>query len=149
VVYVVPQTVVEMGTAVGPVSQTETISVPSGLLVLDVQPGNAQVFVDGAYVGTPDEARGEFVIEAGVHRVRIEEPGFEAAMFNVNITANKSMMYSRRLAAVEAPSLPAADTPVAAKTFYYIPGCYLGDLPPNDAGLPATCDTSHVQTFKR
>jgi hypothetical protein len=33
-------------------------------------------------------------------------------------------------------------------TFYLIPGCYMGNVPPKDAGLPATCDLSRTQTFR-
>ena len=29
-----------------------------------------------------------------------------------------------------------------------IPGCYLGDVAPKDAGLPATCDQSRAVTFR-
>jgi hypothetical protein len=32
-------------------------------------------------------------------------------------------------------------------TFYFIPGCYAGNVPPKDAGLPATCDQTRVITI--
>jgi hypothetical protein len=36
---------------------------------------------------------------------------------------------------------PAAKAPA---TFYLIPGCYMGNVPPRDANLPATCDISRA-----
>ena len=44
---------------------------------------------------------------------------------------------------------PAAPTsPIARTLFYFIPGCYLGDVAPKHAGLPAACDLSRVVTFQ-
>src|SRR3984893_10615942 len=44
------------------------------------------------------------------------------------------------VAAPPAPPPPPPPVAVAHKTFYIIPGCYLGDVQPKDAGLPPTCD---------
>ena len=50
-----------------------------------------------------------------------------------------------------APPLPRRrrdPAPIARKPFYFIPGCYLGDVPPKDAGLPASCDQSKTVVVK-
>ena len=41
----------------------------------------------------------------------------------------------------------AVKAPAAAKqpeTFYLIPGCYMGNVPPKEANLPATCDVARA-----
>jgi hypothetical protein len=128
-----------------------------GGLFLDVQPLHAQIFIDGYYVGTPvdlDTARRGLILEAGPHSIEITAPGFQPVSFNVRIAPNESVAYRHALVAVEpAPAAPpptpssasASPTQVApAKptTFYLIPGCYMGNVPPKDARLPATCDLS-------
>jgi hypothetical protein len=50
--------------------------------------------------------------------------------------------------AVAAPPAPPPPVPVTHKTFYIIAGCYLGDVPPKDAGLPPTCDVAKTRTFQ-
>jgi len=125
---------------------------PTGYLVPEIQPGSAEIFVDGYYVGTADDVRsqrGELVLEPGPHAVRIDAAGYEPLNFNVRIAANETIRYRHDLAAVSGTAAPvAAAAPVKSKTFYMIPGCYLGDIPPKDAGLPETCDASAARTFE-
>jgi len=47
-----------------------------GALVLDTNPPNARVTLDGIYVGTTDEL-GPFQLPVGRHTLHIEAPGFE------------------------------------------------------------------------
>jgi hypothetical protein len=42
----------------------------------------------------------------------------------------------------EPPFVPTGD-----RTLYMIPGCYVGNVPPQDVKLPAHCDLSKVTTF--
>lgn len=42
----------------------------------------------------------------------------------------------------EPPYVPSGD-----RTLYVIPGCYVGNIPPKDVKLPATCDLKKVTTF--
>ena len=44
--------------------------------------------------------------------------------------------------APEPPYVPSGD-----RTLYVIPGCYVGNIPPKDVKLPATCDLRKVTTF--
>lgn len=132
----------------------------TGSLLVDVHPNDVQVFVDGYYAGNPQDSRGLFALEPGPHNVEIIAPGYETVSFNVKIMADESITYRRVLTpANSAPTnstpapgaqqkaSPAADKPVA-KTFYLIPGCYLGDVPPKDARLPATCDVSRAVVYQ-
>lgn len=131
---------------------------PSGTLWLDLQPaGGAQVYVDRFYVGTLDEIGAELTLDAGVHSVEVRALGYQTVDVDVKIEAGRAITYRGMLQpqaataeaqprAAEKPT-PAGDKTVARKPFYAIPGCYLGDVPPKDAGLPATCDPSRAITI--
>jgi hypothetical protein len=117
-----------------------------GRLILDVEPDTAQVFADGYYVGVPDDfgaARGGGLIEAGPHRIDISATGYEPVTLDLRVTAGQSMTYR----AVLKPNPPSVS--VAPTTFYLIPGCYMGNVPPKDAHLPATCDVARAVTWAR
>lgn len=117
-----------------------------GSLVLHVKPDHTEVFVDGYYVGAAVDLGGDrcgAFLEAGPHRVDLSAPGHEAVAFDVRIAPNQSIVLRRDLKPLQAlqPAPPAARTPV---TFYLIPGCYAGNVPPIDAGLPSTCDITRA-----
>jgi hypothetical protein len=128
-----------------------------GRLRLDVEPrGGQQLYIDGYYVGTPEDFGGEVELEAGPHSVEIQAPGYETLQVYVNIAPGRSITYRGALKATDAKPVPDAaipsSTPVAPATpmtGYVIPGCYIGNVPPQDAGLPASCDLSRVITIKR
>ena len=128
-----------------------------GTLVLDVQPAAAQVFIDGFYVGSADDLagrRGGAFLDPGAHAIEIASTGYEAVSFNVNIRPNESVVYRQDLKSIEKTPAPApapASSPAAAKeptTIYMIPGCYVGNVPPEDAALKPTCDPAKTQIFK-
>jgi hypothetical protein len=122
----------------------------AGHLLLEVEPGSAQIFIDGYYVGTPDDFGGKgggLVLEGGPHRVDINAPGYELVSFDVRISANQSIVYRRVLKPLEVASPPDPGTFATPKTIYVVPGCYLGDVPPKDAKLPSTCDITRAVTL--
>ena len=131
-----------------PVHETpaKPIKAPApGRLILDVEPTGAEVFADGYYVGVPADfsaARGGGILEAGLHRIDVSAPGHEAVTVDLRVTAGQSITYR---AALKALPIPAAVPPT---TFYLIPGCYMGNIPPKDARLPATCDQSKAVAWK-
>jgi hypothetical protein len=115
------------------------------VLRLEVQPEAVlQLYVDGYYVGTPDDFNRELELEAGPHTIEIRAPEYETFQFDVNIAPYRLVTYRGSLKAANAPPPPGP----APTTFYLIPECYVGNVPPKDAGLPATCDQSRVITFK-
>ncbi|MCA1585048.1 MAG: PEGA domain-containing protein, partial [Acidobacteria bacterium] len=128
---------------------------PMGTLRLDVQPSRvAQLYVDGFYLGMLDEVNGELTLEAGARRIEIRAPGYETMALDVKVVPGRAITYRGALvpleaAAAEPTSRPVEVTPAASKPVYFIPGCYMGNIPPKDAGLPATCDQSRVTTFQR
>jgi len=125
-------------------------SMPTGYLYLQLQPGSAEVFVDGLYMGTVDDFRRVIpgrALEAGPHRVEVSADGYETATFDVLVSPNETVTYRRDLARLPAPPPQAAIPPPAPKTLYVIPGCYAGDRPPKGAPLPRGCDPSKVRVI--
>lgn len=136
-------------------AQSEEPKRLTGTLQLDVLPaGIVQLYADGYYVGTSDDADGELTLEAGPHRIEIRAPGYETATVDVMIEPGRTISY--RGALVRQDTKPAPEPPVRAEEakplprqpVYFIPGCYLGNVPPKDAGLPATCDLSRVKVLE-
>ncbi len=126
-----------------PPVEREIVVPATGRLILEGQPGDAQVFVDGYYAGILsdfNEVVGGNPIEAGAHRIDISAPGFQGVSFDVNIAADQAVTYRGTLNPL--PTLP--DQPARPTTFYLIPGCYLGNVHPREVRLPANCDLKKV-----
>jgi hypothetical protein len=123
-------------------------------LILDVYPPTAQVFSDGYYIGIPEDFRfedGGAVLEPGPHRIDILDRDYEPLTFDVNLTRAQTATFRRMLTPMTRAAQPApnaaAKAPAAPKqpaTFYVIPGCYMGNVPPKEANLPATCDIARA-----
>ena len=116
-----------------------------GRLILDVEPATAQVFADGYYVGLPDDfsaARGGGLLEAGPHRIDVSAAGYEPMTLDLMVTAGQRVTVRAPLKVLPPP------TTVPQTTFYLIPGCYMGNIPPKDVRLPATCDPSRAITWR-
>ncbi len=136
--------------AVGPpqtsASEPRPVEPPMpGRVVLEVEPLTAQIFADGYYVGVPDDfsaARGGRLIEAGVHRIDVSAPGYEPAAVDLRVAPGQLLTYRATLKALAPP------TAVPPSTFYLIPGCYMGNIPPKDAHLPASCDPARVVIWR-
>lgn len=147
-----------MAPASWPAQEQERVT---GVLRLDLHPIGAapQLYADGVFVGTPDDFRGDLRLRAGRHTIEIRAPGFETIVFAVEITAGRSITYrgtlrptdgvpaSEPAAAPAAGPSPAAQPP-AEPTFYLIPGCYMGNVPPAEVALPADCDRSRTTTHR-
>lgn len=131
----------------------------TGWLRLEMEPaGDVQLFVDGEYVGTSGEVGGELELDAGSRRLEMRAPGYATLVLDVKIVAARTITYRAVLEPVaESPAPDAAppSDPVAEplrlpkQTFYVIPGCYLGNVPPQDVRLPPGCDLSRVVTWTR
>lgn len=124
----------------------------TGRLDLEIQPDrNLQFSVDGYYVGTSDDFGDELELPAGPHTVEISSPGYETLSVDVRISAGRSITYRAALKPLDTKPGPdrSAPAPAAPSTIYMIPGCYLGNVPPKDVALPATCDLSRVTTLDK
>jgi hypothetical protein len=125
-----------------------------GYLRLDVQPADAlQLFVDGVYVGTSDDVSAELAINPGVRRIEIRADGYDTLIFDARIVAGRTITYRGSLirmspesaaATSGEPASPGHDVRPESRTIYFIPSCYLGNVPPGDVKLPPGCDPSRV-----
>lgn len=120
-----------------------------GRLTLETIPEQAQVYVDGFYVGLAEEfgLRGRpLELSAGSHHIELRSPEHETLSFSVMITADDTIRYRgemRRLAVAPAAVAPLARRPQSTSV-YVISKCYAGDKPPAHP-LPAGCDRSKLQ----
>lgn len=135
----------------------ETPAVATGTLHLDLEPPpTGQLFLDGAYVGTLDTIGTDLTLAAGTRQLEVRQPGYRTFTLTARIEAGRSLEYRGALVpAADAPAPAPAPSPaeplaapIARKLLYFIPGCYLGDVPPREAGLPPGCDPDKAVAFK-
>lgn len=72
----------------------------TGGLRLKVTPRQAEVYVDGYYVGVVNEFDGVFQrlnLETGPHRIEVRAPGYEPLVFDVRIQPGETITYRRAL----------------------------------------------------
>jgi hypothetical protein len=72
----------------------------AGSLRLKVKPGNAQVFVDGYFVGTVDSFDGVFQrlsVEAGAHKIELRADGYQTTTLDVMVIPNDTVTYEGRM----------------------------------------------------
>jgi hypothetical protein len=69
------------------------------MLRLEVRPATAQVYVDGFYVGTVENAGSAagLSLAAGWHRLEFRAPGYATSAVNVTIEANRTISHSGEL----------------------------------------------------
>ena len=69
---------------------------PTGAIRLKVKPREAEVFIDGYYVGLVDEFDGVFQrlrLEPGPKQLKIRSPGFQTLIVEVRIIAGRTITY--------------------------------------------------------
>jgi hypothetical protein len=119
---------------------------PSGWLRLNLEaPPGAQTFVDGYFVGTLKDLNSQLLLETGPHHIEIQASGYSSLEFDVKVVADRSITYEGTLERIAGVAIRPGPAPA---TIYFIPGCYLGNLPPQQASLPATCDITKLSTYK-
>ena len=118
-----------------------------GFLRLSGTPAEAQVFVDGFFVGTLGdiEAGRPLMIEAGARRLELRAPGYQSTSVDIRLAPNDTITYRASLDRVQPPAPPARTA--AASTMYLIPNCYLGNVPPRANRLSPGCDIKQVQVL--
>lgn len=136
----------------------------AGRLRLEVEPADIlQVFVDGAYVGTPADLGSELELPPGSRRIEFRAPGYKTLTIDAQIVSDRTIVYRATLdriaptRVVPPPVFPAGppalapptpSAPIGNRTMYLIPGCYMGNVAPQDLKLPAGCDLSRLTTIK-
>jgi len=80
--------------------QTSYTYTDEGSLRLKVKPRNAEVYVDGYFVGIVDDFDGIFQrlhLDSGPHRIEVRAPGYETLAFEVRITPDHTTTYQGEL----------------------------------------------------
>jgi hypothetical protein len=130
-----------------PTPQPVSIPTPAnGWLSLAIEPDTAQVFVDGLYVGTSADIHGTLELAPGTYRIELKASGREAVSFDTRIVSGQAVTYRETMREVAQAAPSPAATP-ARSTVYLIPGCYLGNVPPDQVKLPAGCDLTRLITY--
>lgn len=141
------------------VSSPQPPHAPMGALLLDVEPKESlQIYVDGAFVGTPADHGEEIELTPGTRRIELRARGYRTLAFSAEIVDGRSITYRGSLEPAEisrpappaqqAPSSqPALPAPPGSRVMYMIPGCYLGNVSPKAMALPAGCDISKLTTI--
>lgn len=78
--------------------------VGTGALRLKIKPRDAEVYVDGYFVGTVDEFDGLFqklTLDGGGHRIEIRAEGHEVIQFEVLITPGETVTYKGELKQIQ------------------------------------------------
>jgi len=120
-----------------------------GRLRVQIEPGDAQFFVDGVYAGTSSDGN-TTELRAGIHQLEIRARGYEPAWLEVAIAPGQTTTYRGQLNPVPMePPLPATPPQLARPrgTVYLLKGCYVGDVPPPPGSLPARCDVREMITY--
>ena len=123
-----------------------------GYLQVLAEPVNAQVYVDGLYIGIVDDLRRTVpgrALDAGAHRVELRADGYDPSSRDVRIDPGETTLVRAALTAappVAAPR-PVALTAAAPRTFYVIPGCYAGDKRPQADRLPRGCQIAALRVI--
>jgi hypothetical protein len=87
-----------------PGPQVYTSYADEGSLRLKIKPRDAEVYVDGYFVGVVDDFDGVFQrlhIETGAHRIEVRAAGYEPLAFDVRITPDHSTTYQGELKRVQ------------------------------------------------
>ncbi len=85
---------------------TYRVSPVTGNLRLKVKPRDAQVLVDGYFVGVVDDFDGSFQrlqLEAGPHQIGISAEGYEPLVFDVRILPRETITYEEYLRPIPIP----------------------------------------------
>jgi hypothetical protein len=83
-----------------PQGGTYTPSIDEGKLRLKIKPREAEVYVDGYYVGQVDDFDGIFQrlhLDSGAHRIEVRAPGYESLSFDVRIAPDQTTTYQGEL----------------------------------------------------
>jgi hypothetical protein len=103
---------------------------PTGAIRLKVKPREAEVFVDGYYVGLVNEFDGVFQrlrLEPGPKQLKIRSPGFRTLIVEVRIIAGRTVTYEARMQAGDPGPEPRPEPPAAV---------HESTPPKNLSGLP-------------
>ena len=122
--------------------------ITEGVLLFDVTPATALVYIDNAYVGNvADLQTSGLTLPGGRHWVDLEAPNYDKKTFEVTIRAGEPLRYRFDMAPTRRADVIAAP-PRPPQTMYMIAGCYAGNRPPVADNLPKGCDVAKVRVIR-
>jgi len=93
------------GSSGGSSNETWTpVSPEDANLRLKIKPSQAEVFVDGYFVGLVNDFDGMFQklhIESGPHRIEVRAPGYETLDLDIKLTSGKTTIYQGELTKIK------------------------------------------------
>lgn len=136
------------------VEPAPTVAAPAnGTLSVRTNPRvDGQVYVDGSYVGATDASWEDLSLDAGLHTIEVRADGFETLVDSVLVAGGRAVTYAAPMKPLpKSAPLPASESahPRPPATLYVIPGCYAGNVPPDQVGLPAGCDPGRAVIVNR
>jgi hypothetical protein len=122
------------------------------VLHLELQSGvDPQIYVDGYFVGLLSDATGgDLILDAGPHTIELREVGYETLREQLRVPLDGVITYRAELKPLVRQQSSVVSTPLPPpqpSTIYVIPGCYVGNVPPREAALPAGCDPRDAVEF--
>jgi hypothetical protein len=126
-----------------------------GTLRIQLDSGvDPQIYIDGFYVGLYSDAiGGELTVDPGAHTLELHEDGYEPLRADIQVaqgavvTYRPGLKWSEPAAASVTEAPRPSSPPPSPTTIYVIPGCYVGNVPPREAMLPAACDPRDAIEF--
>jgi PEGA domain-containing protein len=127
-----------------------------GTLRIQLESGiDPQIYIDGYYVGLYSDAiGGELSVDPGAHTLELHEDGYEPLRADIQVAQDVVVTYRAGLKWSEPVAVPVTENrsplspPPSPTTIYVIPGCYVGNVPPSEAMLPAACDPRDAIEFR-
>jgi hypothetical protein len=109
------------------------------------QPATVRAARPSPVAVTPGVPTREFKLPSDAPR---RAPGYESA-FDLNIVSSQLALNRGGLTPVrQTAGIVTSSIRRGSDTFYVIPGCYLGNLPPREVSLPSGCDIAKARTIK-
>lgn len=119
--------------------------VTTGVVQFDITPSTAlDYYVDGIFMGTSSQLGNQVETTAGGRRLEVRRAGYKPIAFDVRIAEGSITMFRGTLEPIaEVPGVP--PPAIGGRTLYVIPGCYFGNIRPQQADLRQGCDLAAMK----
>jgi len=112
---------------------------------LEITPSTAlEYYVDGVFMGTSSHLGNQIEMTAGGRRIEVRRAGYKPITFDARIAEGSVTVFRGALEPIaEVPE--AAPAAIGGRTIYVIPGCYFGNVRPQQADLRQGCDIAAMK----
>lgn len=117
----------------------------TGVVQLEITPSTGlEYYVDGVFMGTSSNLGNQIETTAGGRRIEVRRAGYKPITFDVRVQEGSVTMFRGTLEPVaEVPDV--APRAIGGRTLYVIPGCYVGNVRPQQADLRKGCDLAAMK----